>query len=106
MTLKPEAAAFRCRAAEAVLWRLTRISVESLLMPEQSQSSQNQPGLDDLITLVQAAEISGLSASHLRLLVRSGEIWGKKMGRDWFTNLRAVQEYLDIEHKPGRKSQK
>jgi len=75
-------------------------------MPEQSQSSQNQPGLDDLITLVQAAEISGLSASHLRLLVRSGEIWGKKMGRDWFTNLRAVQEYLDIEHKPGRKSQK
>ena len=39
-----------------------------------------QPSLDDLISLSEAAEISGLSSGHLRLLVSKGEIMGEKIG--------------------------
>jgi excisionase family DNA binding protein len=39
-------------------------------------------------TVKQAAKELGLEASHVRRLVRNGEIKGKKWGRDWrITNL-------------------
>jgi hypothetical protein len=73
-------------------------------MPGSNQeNSPEQPRLDELITLREAAELSGLSHSHLRLLVRRGDIWGEKKGRDWFTTARAVREYLAREHRPGPK---
>jgi len=93
-------------AANASLWRFRDFSVESPLMSEQNNKSEEQPKLDDLISLSEAAELSGLSQSHLRLLVRRGEIWGKRMGRDWFTSVQAVQEYVARERKPGPKSTK
>lgn len=62
--------------------------------------------LYELITLREAAELCGLSHSHLRLLIRQGDIWGKKMGRDWFTNAQAVREYLARFHRPGPKKKK
>lgn len=43
-------------------------------------SNSDLPSLDELITLREAAELSGLSESHLRLLVRRGEIWGMELG--------------------------
>ena len=61
---------------------------------------------DALISLKMAAKLSGLSASHLRLLLRQKEIRGTKMGRDWFTTEQAVREYLSREHKPGPKPSK
>jgi excisionase family DNA binding protein len=67
-------------------------------------SSSYKPSLEELITLREAAEISGLSHSHLRLLIRRGEIWGKKIGRDWFTTAQAVKEYLARDRRPGPKS--
>jgi excisionase family DNA binding protein len=72
-------------------------------MHYQSNQSDSQPDMEELITLKEAAELSGLSHSHLRLLVRKGELWGKKMGRDWFTNAQAVQEYLAQDRRPGPK---
>ena len=72
---------------------------------DMSENSAVQPNLDELITLREAAKLSGLSHSHLRLLVRKGEIWGKKMGRDWFTSAQAVKEYAARDHKPGPKPQ-
>ncbi len=69
---------------------------------EQS-SNYYQPGLDELVSLSEAANRTGLSASHLRLLVRRGEVWGKKVGRNWLTTEQAVREYLAHEHKPGPK---
>ena len=66
-------------------------------------SNFEQPGLDELITLREAAELSGLSASHLRLLVSSGEVWGIKLGQNWFTIAQAVQEYVAKERQPGPK---
>ena len=42
----------------------------------------------------EAAAVSGLSASHLRLLARTGRLEATKMGRDWFTTEAAVRAYL------------
>ena len=47
-----------------------------------------QPTLDELLPLREAAKLSGLSASHLRLLVRRGDIWGMKLGHNWLTTRR------------------
>ena len=72
-------------------------------MSGSTKKRKDQPPSDNLITLREAAELSGLSHSHLRLLVRNGEIWGQKMGRDWFTNEQSIKEYLDRDRKPGPK---
>jgi hypothetical protein len=73
-------------------------------MNEKIGPYQNdQPGLNELITLSEAADICGLSHSHIRLLVRKGEVWGKKVGNFWFTTERAVGEYLARNIRPGRK---
>lgn len=58
---------------------------------------------DNLIPLSKAAEVSGLTPAHLRLLVRTGEMRGKKLGRDWFTTLQAVREYLARDRRRGPK---
>jgi len=62
-----------------------------------------QPRLDELIPLNMAADISGLSSDHLRRLVREGELWGRKVGRNWVTTMQAVKEYLARDRKPGPK---
>jgi hypothetical protein len=69
-------------------------------------SSPDQPSLDELITLREAAELSGLSASHLALLVRRGDIWGIKLGHNWLTTAQAVGEYIAHDHRPGPKPKK
>jgi len=74
-------------------------------MDNKSNASDSfQPGWDELISLKDAAELSGLSSSHLRLLVSRGEVWGNKIGRNWVTTAQAVQEYLARGHRPGPKS--
>ncbi len=70
---------------------------------EHDAGDANQPPLSELITLSQAADYSGLSAGHLRLLVRREEMWGIKMGRNWFTTKSAVDEYLALDRRPGPK---
>jgi hypothetical protein len=49
---------------------------------------------DDFLSLRDAAARSGLSASHLRLLARTGRLQAQKLGRDWFTTEAAVLAYL------------
>jgi hypothetical protein len=73
--------------------------------PVQNDPS-NQPRLDDLISLPDASQLCGLSQQHLALLIRRGELWGKKMGRDWITTRQAIEQYQVIEHKPGPKRKK
>lgn len=69
-------------------------------------SDANQPELDELISLSQAADLTGLSASHLRLLVRKGDVWGRKLGRNWLTTEQAFRECIAQENKPRPKPQK
>lgn len=71
-----------------------------------TDEDNKQPNLSDLITLQEAAELSGLSISHLRLLARKGTIWATRLGHNWFTTPQSVQDYLAEERRPGPKSSK
>ena len=42
-----------------------------------------QPQLDDLISLQEAAKLSGLSHDHFQRLAGQGNLWEKKKGRNW-----------------------
>lgn len=76
-------------------------------MTNQNRSQvSGQPSVDELISLREAAELSGVSVSHLRLLVRRGDIWGVKLGWSWITTVHAVQKYLAKDRKPGPKRKK
>jgi excisionase family DNA binding protein len=59
-----------------------------------------------LISVTEASQISGLSTSQLRKLLREGQIEGVKIGRNWLTTEEAVQEYLKQEIRPGPKPKK
>ena len=47
-----------------------------------------------LISLTEAAALSGLSADHLRRLAEKGRLQAKKIGRNWITTREAIAEYL------------
>lgn len=71
------------------------------------EKGDDQPRLDELISLRQAAKLSGLSQGHLSHIIRNGELWGTKLGgRNWFTTEEAVREYLARDIRPGPKTQK
>ena len=76
------------------------------MLDQNEESSQDQPSWDDLISLKEAAELSGLSYSHIRYLARNGELNAKKLGRDWFTTEQAVKEYVARDRRPGPKPKK
>jgi hypothetical protein len=67
------------------------------------ETSADQPKLDELISLREAAEISGLTQPHIALLIRKRLLWGKKIGRNWVTTEKAVREYLTRDRRPGPK---
>ena len=75
-------------------------------MPGKNKRISYQPKLEELITLQEAAKLSGLSQAHLRLLVSRGEMWGRKLGRNWVTTAQAVREYTARDRRPGPKPQK
>ena len=68
-----------------------------------SRNDDYQPGLEELIPLSKAAEVSRLSPDQLRRLAEQGQIWAKKLGRNWVTTEQAVQEYLAHDRRPGPK---
>lgn len=49
---------------------------------------------DDLLSLREAAARTGLSASHLRLLARTGKVEAHRIGSYWVTTEAAVFAYL------------
>jgi len=67
---------------------------------------ESTPDLRDLITLKQAAELSGLSYSHLRLLARQEKIRAIRLGHEWFTTAKDIDEYLAQGPRPGPKRRK
>lgn len=66
--------------------------------------SDRQPNLGDLMSLHEAAQISGLSHGHLALLIRRGQLWGIKLGRNWVTTRKSIDEYLVSDRRPGPKN--
>jgi hypothetical protein len=49
---------------------------------------------EEFISLAEAAAISGFTIKHLGLLARRGSLRAKKIGRNWVTTRRAVEEYV------------
>ena len=62
-----------------------------------------KPNLNDLLSLREAAKLSGLSHDHLRRLAGQGELWAKKIGRNWVTTKWAVNDYISRNRQPGPK---
>jgi|688.fasta_scaffold1218096_1 hypothetical protein len=50
--------------------------------------------LKKIISLNQAAKISGYSQDYLGFLIRKGEMEGVKKGRTWFTTEEALKDYI------------
>ena len=73
-------------------------------MSEPTSTNTQSTINDDLISLAEAAELSGMSQSHIRLLVRTGKILGKKIGRNWVTTEESLRNYLATDRRPGPKS--
>jgi hypothetical protein len=61
------------------------------------------PVINDLISLSEAAKISGFTTRHLRHLAENDELWAKKLGRNWFTTDQAIRDYLSRYRRPGPK---
>lgn len=74
-------------------------------MPDVPRNSAGEEAAGKLISLAEAAELSGLSQGYLRLLVNKGKIWGTKIGRNWVTTEDAVRDYLATDRRPGPKTE-
>ena len=73
-------------------------------MSDQTTKRDSLEGLTSkLVSVAEASRISGLSASHIRKLLRDGEIEGVKIGRDWSTTEEAIRQYLKQDRRPGPK---
>ena len=56
---------------------------------------------DDAMTLAQASELLGIDVSRLRRLAARGALRARKIGRDWITTRRDVEEFASIARPPG-----
>ena len=75
-------------------------------MPNDSNDASGERDTTELISLAQAAKISGLSHGHLRLLAKQGKFWAIKIGRDWLTTEESLQAYLATDRRTGPKPKK
>jgi len=58
--------------------------------------------MKDLISLHEASIISLLSQDHLRRLAEQGKLDAKKIGRNWVTTKKAVDDYIKKRKFRGR----
>ena len=52
--------------------------------------------VDRRLTLIQAAELLGLSPSTLRVQIRKGKLHADKIGRDWHVSAKEVARYRKV----------
>ena len=58
--------------------------------------------LHKLISLREASNISGYNPDYLSSLIRSGKIYGKKIGKSWLTTEDDIRKYLRANGNQGR----
>lgn len=82
------------------------ISISQVKSPMANKNTlpEEADGSPQLISLKEAAEISGFTPRHIRRLAQTGKIYAKRMGRDWFTTKNSIQEYLTSNRRPGPKT--
>ena len=64
------------------------LTTDSQLMPNVSTPSE-------WITTAEAAELTGYDLTHVRYLIRKGQVEGKKFGRDWMVNRDSALAYVE-----------
>ena len=57
----------------------------------------------DLISVTEAAKLSGFTTGFIRQLLIRREIDGVKIGRNWLTTREAIEEYLKRDRRRGPK---
>ena len=57
----------------------------------------------NLITVTEAAEISGYTPQHIRLLIRKEIINARRSGGVWLIDMESLNNYLAGSPKPGPK---
>jgi hypothetical protein len=63
---------------------------------ENEQSTRIDPlTIGELISLAEAAEKSGFAQDYLKKIAYNGRLRAKKIGRNWVTTIRAVEEYKE-----------
>lgn len=55
------------------------------------------------ISVTEAAQLSNLTSSFIRRLLRRGDIAGIKVGASWLTTEAAIRDYLKRDRRPGPK---
>lgn len=55
------------------------------------------------ISVTEAAQLSNLTPSFIRRLLRRGDIEGVKVGASWLTTEAAMRDYLKRDRRPGPK---
>lgn len=75
-------------------------------MSEKNQqlTISNTP-IDQLLSLTEASQQTGISVSHLRNLLSWGKLKGRKLGNNWYTTKADVETYLALGNRPGPKPQ-
>jgi excisionase family DNA binding protein len=56
---------------------------------------------EELLSLAEAAALSGMHPAHLRKLAERGDLEARKIGRMWVTTRRAVEAYMGDVRKRG-----
>lgn len=69
----------------------------------ENQSNEHMENNDELITLDQAAQISGLKQVSLQSYAAKGRLKARKLGNFWVTTYAHLYEYLESRHQ-GKKS--
>lgn len=57
----------------------------------------------ELITVSEAAELSGYTPQHVRLLIRQGLINARRAGGIWLIEASSLRNYIENAPKPGPK---
>ena len=57
----------------------------------------------DWITTAEAVELSGYHINHIRRLLKSGEVLGKKWGREWMVSRSSLLVHIRKAEKLGAK---
>ena len=62
--------------------------------------------MPEWISVKEAAEHTGYTTRHIRLLLDKKLVKGKKFGRDWFTTKEALDDYRATKPRPGPQPKK
>jgi hypothetical protein len=73
-------------------------------MRDTPQDDTGAQAAANLISISRAVELTGFTRQHMALLLRTGKVWGVKIGRNWLTTEAAIAAYLSSERRPGPKT--